>query len=67
MGLLEEEIKILLNQMELTQWKPHSVNMSLFGHKVMSREGIRNIKMSKGYYETKTSGSTGEPVIISKS
>ena len=53
--------------MESTQWKQHSVNMSLFGHKVMSREDLRNTKMSKGYYESKTSGSTGEPVNVSKS
>lgn len=67
MGVLEDNIKMLVDKMELTQWKPHSVNMSLFGHEVMSREDLRNTKMSKGYYESKTSGSTGEPVIISKS
>lgn len=67
MGVLEDHVKILLNQMELTQWKPHSVNMSLFGNKVMTREDLRNIKMTKGFYESKTSGSTGEPVNISKS
>ena len=53
--------------MELTQWKPHSVNMSLFGNKVITREDLRNTKMVKGFYETKTSGSTGEPVNVSKS
>jgi phenylacetate-CoA ligase len=67
MGVLEDHVKKLLTQMELTQWKPHSVNMSLFGNKVMSREDLRNTKMGKGFYESKTSGSTGEPVIISKS
>jgi phenylacetate-CoA ligase len=67
MEILDEKIKILLSQMESTQWKQHSVNMSLFGHKVMSREDLRNTKMSKGYYESKTSGSTGEPVNVSKS
>jgi phenylacetate-CoA ligase len=66
MGVLEENVKILLAQMELTQWKPHSVNMSLFGHKVINREDLRNTNMVKGFYETKTSGSTGEPVTISK-
>lgn len=67
MGILEDNIKMLVDKMELTQWKRHSVNMSLFGHGVMSREDLRNTKMSKGYYESKTTGSTGEPVIISKS
>jgi phenylacetate-CoA ligase len=67
MGVLEDHVKKLLTQMELTQWKPHSVNMSLFGNKVITREDLRNTKMVKGFYESKTSGSTGEPVIISKS
>jgi phenylacetate-CoA ligase len=67
MGVLEDHVKILLTQMELTQWKPHSVNMSLFGNKVITREDLRNTKMVKGFYETKTSGSTGEPVNVSKS
>jgi phenylacetate-CoA ligase len=66
MGVLEDKVKILLAQMDLTQWKPHSVNMSLFGNKVITRDDLRKIKMSGGMYETKTSGSTGEPVIVSK-
>ena len=67
MGVLEDNVKILLSQMELTQWTKHAVNMSLFEHKVMGRRDLRNTKMSQGYYESKTSGSTGEPVVISKS
>lgn len=53
--------------MELTQWKQHGVNMSLFGHKVMSRDDLRKINDVTGaYYTSKTSGSTGEPVVIAK-
>jgi len=67
MGVLEDNIKIVLSQMELTQWKQHSVNMSLFGHKVMSRDDLRNINNATGaYFTSRTSGSTGEPITIAK-
>ena len=53
--------------MELTQWKPHSINMSLLGDKVMTRDDLRNInKHVDGYFTTRTSGSTGEPIRITK-
>jgi phenylacetate-CoA ligase len=67
MGVLEENVKILLAQMELTQWKKHEIDPSLFKNKIMTREDLRNTKMDDGYYKSKTSGSTGEPVTISKS
>jgi phenylacetate-CoA ligase len=67
MGVLEDHVKILLAQMELTQWKKPSVNPLLLEGKVMTREDLRNTKMNKGFYESKTSGSTGEPVNVSKS
>ena len=53
--------------MESTQWKKPKVDPLFLQREIMYREDLRNLKMSKGYYETKTSGSTGEPVIISKS
>jgi len=67
MGVLEEQVKTLLNQMELTQWKKPNINPLFLQSKIMSREDLRNTKMGIGFYETKTSGSTGEPVTISKS
>lgn len=67
MGVLEENAKILLAQMELTQWKKHEVDPSLFENKIMTREDLRNTKMDDGFYKSKTSGSTGEPVTVSKS
>jgi phenylacetate-CoA ligase len=67
MGVLEDHVKILLAQMELTQWRRPNINPSFLERKIMSREDLRNTKMSNGYYESKTSGSTGEPVVISKS
>lgn len=67
MGVLVNDIKELLTQMELTQWKPHSVNMSLFGYEVINRDKLREINDVTGaYYTSKTSGSTGEPIVISK-
>jgi phenylacetate-CoA ligase len=67
MGILEDHVKILLTQMELTQWRKPNVNPLFFQSKIMTRENLRNVKMGKGYFETRTSGSTGEPVTISKS
>jgi phenylacetate-CoA ligase len=67
MGVLDDNVKKLLTQMEMTQWKKPNINPLFLQSKVMSREDLRNTKMSKGYYESKTSGSTGEPVNISKS
>lgn len=66
MGVLDENVRILLAQMELTQWKKHEVNSSLFNEKIITREDLRKITMGKGHYETKTSGSTGEPITVSK-
>ena len=67
MAVLEDNIKILLSKMELTQWKQHSVNMSLFGHNVISRDDLRKINnLTDAYFTSKTSGSTGEPITISK-
>ena len=67
MGVLEDNIKMVLSQMESTQWKQHGVNMSLFGNKVMTREDLRKINdVTDAYFTSKTSGSTGEPITISK-
>lgn len=66
MGLLEENIKILVHRMELTQWKPPSVDPALFQLPIMTREDLRNVKMEKGVFTAKTSGSTGEPVSVEK-
>lgn len=53
--------------MESTQWKQHGVNMSLFGNKIMTREDLRKVNDVTGaYFTSKTSGSTGEPIEISK-
>lgn len=67
MGILEDNIKMVLSKMESTQWKQHGVNMSLFENKIMTREDLRKINDVTGaYFTSKTSGSTGEPIEISK-
>ena len=52
--------------MDSTQWMKPKFDPSFLEGKIISREDLRNTKMDKGYYESKTSGSTGEPVNISK-
>ena len=67
MGFLEDNVKMVLTKMESTQWKPHGVNMSLFGNKIITREDLRKINnVTDAYFTSKTSGSTGEPIEISK-
>lgn len=66
MGVLEENVKILLHQMELTQWKKPQVDPALFDLPILTREGLSETKMDKGFYTTKTSGSTGIPVTVEK-
>jgi phenylacetate-coenzyme A ligase PaaK-like adenylate-forming protein len=66
MGVLEENVKILLNQMKLTQWKKPQVDPTLFDLPILTREGLSETKMDKGFYSTRTSGSTGVPVIVEK-
>jgi hypothetical protein len=66
MGVLEENVKILLNQMKLTQWKKPQVDPTLFDLPILNREGLCEKKMDKGFYTTKTSGSTGIPVTVEK-
>jgi phenylacetate-CoA ligase len=67
MGVLDENIKILLAQMELTQWKTPTIKSSFLECEIMTRENLRKIeKHTNAYFTTRTSGSTGEPVTISK-
>ena len=67
MGVLEENIKILLMKMEITQWKTPKLNPSFFEHQIITREDLRKINdLTGAYFTSKTSGSTGEPVIVSK-
>lgn len=66
MGVLEENVKILLDKMESSQWKKQNVNPQFFDLPIITREDLRTMKMEKGVTTTRTSGSTGEPVTVEK-
>lgn len=63
---IDIDVYQLLKQFEKSQWK-HKPNFNLVSNlPIITREDLRTIEMDKGFYTTKTSGSTGEPVTISK-
>ena len=72
MGVLDykklyEDVRTLVQQMDKWQWEGRSKNdKDITFDKVLTREDLRNLKMKPLFYETKTSGSTGEPVTIQK-
>ena len=64
---LDIDVKRVLDGFEKTQWR-HKPNFFLINKMpIISRQDLRKIEMEKGYYMSKTSGSTGEPVTIQKS
>jgi len=67
MGVLDDNVKILLTKMELTQWKGPKINPTLLDREIITRDDLRKIDMPKGHHTTRTSGSTGEPVSVVKS
>jgi phenylacetate-CoA ligase len=72
MGVLDnnklyEDVKMLLQKMDETQWKERDIKKELITFDgILTREGLRNLKMEPQFYQTKTSGSTGEPVTVEK-
>jgi phenylacetate-CoA ligase len=63
---MNEALKKLLEFFDKSQWQ-HQVNFDLVKNfPIMSREDLQNKKMEKGFFEAKTSGSTGESVVIQK-
>jgi phenylacetate-CoA ligase len=60
------ESKILHDHLEKSQWN-HVVDFkSLEKYSIISKDDIRSKKMDKGFYTVRTSGSTGEPLILEK-
>lgn len=58
--------KILYDRIEKSQWN-HSVDFkSLEKYQITTKDDIRSKKMDKGFYTVRTSGSTGEPLILEK-
>jgi phenylacetate-CoA ligase len=71
MGFLNDtqiisDVKKLLDMFETTQYKKHTVKPELINGPILTREELRKTPMSTGVYQTKTSGSTGEPITIQK-
>jgi phenylacetate-CoA ligase len=60
------DIKKLEDSLEDTQWT-HSPDFNLLSqYPIMTKEDLRLMKMDKHFYTVRTSGSTGEPVILQK-
>ncbi len=62
----EEDIVRLVRLLEQTQWTHQIEDRNYKAYPVITRSDLRNIKMEKGLYRSKTSGSTGEPVTVEK-
>ena len=61
-----EDVMRLLEMFEVTQYKEHTIKPELLKGPILTREGLRKIRMTTGVYHTKTSGSTGEPITVQK-
>jgi phenylacetate-CoA ligase len=63
---LDIDVQKVLKSFEISQWS-HKPNFDLVKNlPVITREDFRKIKQQPGLYTSKTSGSTGESVIIQK-
>ena len=63
---LDIDVQRVLKNFELSQWS-HKPNFDLISNlPIISRSDFRRIKQQPGFYLSKTSGSTGEPVTIQK-
>ena len=63
---LDIDVQKTLKSFEISQWS-HKPNFDIIKNlPIITREEFRNIKQKPGLYTSKTSGSTGESVIIQK-
>jgi len=64
---INKDVKILLDKLENTQYQERRINFDILSKfPILTRSGLRETKMEKGFSTTKTSGSTGEPLVIEK-
>jgi phenylacetate-CoA ligase len=64
---LHDDVNSLIQKMDKWQWEERTIKKELTTFdKVLTREDLRNLKMQPLLYQTKTSGSTGEPVTMEK-
>lgn len=69
MGLSKQiidDIKYLLDFFETSQWNHSPEFERLEGLPILTRQDLMNLKQETQYYQTKSSGSTGEPVTVNK-
>lgn len=61
-----EEITRLLKLFERSQWEYKPNFDSVKNYPIITRSEIQKLEMKKGLFTTRSSGSTGEPVIVQK-
>lgn len=66
MGVLEKDIKYVLDRIEQSQWTGIPIP-NLSNYPILTRHELQNMKMEPGVSTTRTSGSTGVPVKVEKS
>lgn len=64
---MNSDIEYILKQIEGNQFNERKIrNVELENLSILTRQDLRDMKMEKHFYSSKTSGSTGEPLEISK-
>jgi phenylacetate-coenzyme A ligase PaaK-like adenylate-forming protein len=63
---ITQSVSDLLKWFESSQWNHHPKFNQLHGLPILYREDFRNLKMENLYYQTVTTGSTGQPVVTQK-
>jgi phenylacetate-CoA ligase len=69
MEILEKigiDIKNLSDYLEKSQWEYQPDFRSLNQYPIIKREDLRSVRMDKHFYTVRTSGSTGEPLVLQK-
>ena len=65
--MINDDVESLLKRLETQQWKERKLNYDkLVQLPIIKREDLRNMNMTKDFFKVRTSGSTGEPLIIEK-
>jgi phenylacetate-CoA ligase len=64
---INSDIELILYQIQENQYKERKIHYKGYDDlPIITREDLRNVKMEKHFYTSKTSGSTGEPLKIEK-
>ena len=63
---IDKDVLKLLEMFETTQYKEHKIKSEMISGPIINRDDLRKMKMEKGLYTCKSSGSTGEPVSVEK-